>query len=159
MILPFVIIRKKKNILEIESDSKWIIYFDEETKEVKIWDLIVSYPWEYEKSGILLEVKEYSWELFYSFAVDSKHIFFVLTDNFELKEEIVSFFWDVDVLIIVWTKKSVNIFENIEARVVIPYGEGKDLFLQSLWQNISPVSNYKLKSDLSLENTEFVNLE
>ena len=148
-------IRKKKNILEIESDSKWIIYFDEETKEVKIWDLIVSYPWEYEKSGILLEVKEYSWELFYSFAVDSKHIFFVLTDNFELKEEIVSFFWDVDVLIIVWTKKSVNIFENIEARVVIPYGEGKDLFLQSLWQNISPVSNYKLKSDLSLENTEF----
>ena len=152
-------IRKKKNILEIESDSKWIIYFDEETKEVKIWDLIVSYPWEYEKSGILLEVKEYSWELFYSFAVDSKHIFFVLTDNFELKEEIVSFFWDVDVLIIVWTKKSVNIFENIEARVVVPYGEGKDLFLQSLWQNISPVSNYKLKSDLSLENTEFVNLE
>ena len=152
-------IRKKKNILEIESDSKWIIYFDEETKEVKIWDLIVSYPWEYEKSGILLEVKEYSWELFYSFAVDSKHIFFVLTDNFELKEEIVSFFCDVDVLIIVWTKKSVNIFENIEARVVIPYGEGKDLFLQSLWQNISPVSNYKLKSDLSLENTEFVNLE
>ena len=152
-------IRKKKSILEIESDSKWIIYFDEETKEVKIWDLIVSYPWEYEKSGILLEVKEYSWELFYSFAVDSKHIFFVLTDNFELKEEIVSFFWDVDVLIIVWTKKSVNIFENIEARVVIPYGEGKDLFLQSLWQNISPVSNYKLKSDLSLENTEFVNLE
>lgn len=151
-------IRKKKNILEIESDSKWIIYFDEETKEVKIWDLIVSYPWEYEKSGILLEVKEYSWELFYSFAVDSKHIFFVLTDNFELKEEIVSFFWDVDVLIIVWTKKSVNIFENIEARVVIPYGEGKDLFLQSLGQNISPVSNYKLKSDLSLENTEFVNL-
>ena len=152
-------IRKKKNILEIESDSKWIIYFDEETKEVKIWDLIVSYPWEYEKSGILLEVKEYSWELFYSFAVDSKHIFFVLTDNFELKEEIVSFFRDVDVLIIVWTKKSVNIFENIEARVVIPYGEGKDLFLQSLGQNISPVSNYKLKSDLSLENTEFVNLE
>ena len=152
-------IRKTKNILEIESDSKWIIYFYEETKEVKIWDLIVSYPWEYEKSGILLEVKEYSWELFYSFAVDSKHIFFVLTDNFELKEEIVSFFWDVDVLIIVWTKKSVNIFENIEARVVIPYGEGKDLFLQSLWQNISPVSNYKLKSDLSLENTEFVNLE
>ena len=151
-------IRKKKNILEIESDSKWIIYFDEETKEVQIWDLIVSYPWEYEKSGILLEVKEYSWELFYSFAVDSKHIFFVLTDNFELKEEIVSFFWDVDVLIIVWTKKSVNIFENIEARVVIPYGEGKDLFLQSLWQNISPVSNYKLKSDLSLENTDFVNL-
>lgn len=151
-------IRKKKNILEIESDSKWIIYFDEETKEVKIWDLIVSYPWEYEKSGILLEVKEYSWELFYSFAVDSKHIFFVLTDNFELKEEIVSFFWDVDVLIIVWTKKSVNIFENIEARVVIPYGETKSIFLQTLGQNREKVSSFKLKWEYSPDNTEFVNL-
>ena len=152
-------IRKKKNILEIESDSKWIIYFDEETKEVKIWDLIVSYPWEYEKSGILLEVKEYSWELFYSFAVDSKHIFFVLTDNFELKEEIVSFFWDVDVLIIVWTKKSVNIFENIEARVVVPYWETKSIFLPTLGQHREEVSSFKLKWEYSPDNTEFVNLE
>ncbi|RAL55878.1 hypothetical protein BLD25_03515 [Candidatus Gracilibacteria bacterium GN02-872] len=152
-------IRKKKNILEIESDSKGIIYFDEETKEVKIGDLIVSYPGEYEKSGILLEVKEYSGELFYSFAVDSKHIFFVLTDNFELKEEIVSFFGDVDVLIIVGTKKSVNIFENIEARVVVPYGETKSIFLQTLGQNREEVSSFKLKGEYSPDNTEFVNLE
>ena len=151
-------IRNKNNILEIESNSKSIIYFDEAKKQLKIDDLDVSYPWEYEKSGILLEVKEYSWELFYSFAVYSKHIFFVLTDNFELKEEIVSFFWDVDVLIIVWTKKSVNIFENIEARVVVPYWETKSIFLQTLGQNREEVSSFKLKWEYSPDNTEFVNL-
>lgn len=151
-------IRNKNNVLELESNSKSVIYFDKEKKELKIDDLFVSYPWEYEKSGILLEVKEYSWNLFYSFSVDSKHILFVLSDDFELKEEILSFFGDVDVLVIVWTKKAVKIFENIEARVVIPYWEWKDIFLQTLWQNIEEISNFKLKWDFSLENTEFVNL-
>ena len=60
-------IRNKNNILEIESNSKSIIYFDEAKKQLKIDDLDVSYPWEYEKSGILLEVKEYFDNLFYSF--------------------------------------------------------------------------------------------
>lgn len=152
-------IRFKNNILEVESNSKSVIYFDTLKNELKIDDLFVSYPWEYEKSGILLEVKEYQNNLFYSFSVDSKHILFILTDEFDLKEEILSFFWDVDVLVIIWTKKSVKIFENIEARVVVPYGEGKDLFLQTLWQNIEEVKNFKLKWEFSLENTEFVNLE
>lgn len=151
-------IRNKNNVLELESNSKSVIYFDKEKKELKIDDLFVSYPWEYEKSWILLEVKEYSWNLFYSFSVDSKHILFVLSDDFELKEEILSFFGDVDILVIVWTKKAVKIFENIEARVVVPYWEWKDIFLQTLWQNIEEISNFKLKWDFSLENTEFVNL-
>ncbi|PZM86555.1 hypothetical protein DLH72_00605 [Candidatus Gracilibacteria bacterium] len=151
-------IRNKNNVLELESNSKSVIYFDKEKKELKIDDLFVSYPGEYEKSGILLEVKEYSGNLFYSFSVDSKHILFVLSDDFELKEEILSFFGDVDVLVIVGTKKAVKIFENIEARVVVPYGEGKDIFLQTLGQNIEEVLNFKLKGDFSLENTEFVNL-
>lgn len=151
-------IRNKNNVLELESNSKSVIYFDKEKKELKIDDLFVSYPWEYEKSWILLEVKEYSWNLFYSFSVDSKHILFVLSDDFELKEEILSFFGDVDILVIVWTKKAVKIFENIEARVVVPYWEWKDIFLQTLWQNIEEVLNFKLKWDFSLENTEFVNL-
>lgn len=151
-------IRSKDNILEIESDSKNIIYFDILKNEIKINDLLVSYPWEYEKSGILLEVKEYQNNLFYSFSVDAKHILFVLTDEFELKEEILSFFGDVDILLILWTKKSVKIFENIEARVVVPYWEWKDLFLQTLWQNIEETKNFKLKWEFSLESTEFVNL-
>lgn len=150
-------IKNKDNFLIIESENKSNIFLEKEKKEVKIDDLNVSFPWEYEKSGILLEVKKYSWDLFYSFSVDWKHVLFVLNDEFELKEEILTFFWDVDLLIIIWTKKAVKIFENIEARVVVPYGEGKDIFLQSLAQNLEEQKIYKLKN-LSLEETEFVNL-
>ncbi len=121
----------------------------------KIW---VSFPWEYEKSGILLEVKEYSNSLFYNFLFDSKNIVIITDDNFEIKEDILSFFGDIDVLIIVWTKQAIKIFENIEAKLVIPYWEWKDLFLNSLWQNLEEVNFYKIKWDFSLDNTEFVNL-
>ena len=152
-------LRFKKNLLEVESNSKNIISFDKDTKEIKIDDLSVSYPWEYEKSGILLEVKEYEKNLFYSFSVDSKHLLFVLVDNFELKEEILSFFGDVDVLVIPGTKNSVKIYENIEARVVIPYGEEKSMFFQTLWKNPESVSSFKLKWEFSPDSTDFVNLE
>lgn len=150
-------IKNKDNFLIIESENKSNIFLEKEKKEVKIDDLNVSFPWEYEKSGILLEVKKYSWDLFYSFSVDWKHVLFVLNDEFELKEEILTFFWDVDLLVIIWTKKAVKIFENIEARIVVPYGEGKDIFLQSLAQNLEEQKSYKLKN-LSQEETEFVNL-
>ena len=150
--------RNKAWILEVESNSKNIVSFDPIKNEIKIDDLSVSYPGEYEKSGILLEVKDYQNNLFYSFAIDWIHVFFILADEFELKEEIISFFGDVDVLVILWTKKSVKIFENVEARVVIPYWEGKDLFLQTLGQNIPEVSSYKTKWEFGIDNTEFVNL-
>lgn len=150
--------RYNSEILEIEASSKNKVFFDEKTGELKIEDLNISHPWEYEKSGILVEVKKYQNNLFYSFSIDTKHILFVLNDDFELKEEILTFFGDVDVLVIVWTKKSIKIFENIEARVVIPYWEGKDLFLQTLWQNLEEVKNFKTKSELPNDTTEFVNL-
>lgn len=150
-------IRNNKNFLEIELNSKNTIYFNTTSKEVKIDDFSVSYPWEYEKSGILLEVKEYSWELFYSFSAEWNHILFVLADDFELKEEILSFFWDVDILFIYWTKKSAKIFENIEARVVIPFWPEKSLFLQTLWQNPEEVNSFKTKWEFSAETSEFVN--
>lgn len=150
--------RYNSEILEIEASSKNKVFFDEKTGELKIEDLNISHPWEYEKSGILVEVKKYGNNLFYSFSIDSKHVLFVLNDDFELKEEILTFFGDVDVLVIVWTKKSTKIFENIEARVVIPYWEGKDLFLQTLWQNLEEVKNFKVKWELPTDNAEFVNL-
>jgi hypothetical protein len=103
-------------------------------------------------------VKEYAWMLFYSFTIDTKHLVIITDHNFELKEDILSFFWDVDVLIIPWTKESVKIYESIEARVVIPYWPWKQAFLISLWQNIEEINNYKTKSELWEDTSEFVNL-
>jgi hypothetical protein len=90
--------------------------------------------------------------------VDSKRLIIISSDNFELKEEILSFFGDVDVLIITGTRESAKIFESIEAKLVIPYGESKDLFLHTLGQNIEEESSYKVKNEFSLDSTEFVNL-
>jgi hypothetical protein len=83
----------------------------------------------------------------------------VTADAFDLKEEIVSFFWDVDILIIIGTKDAVKIFENIEAKVVIPYGEWKDIFLNTLGQHTEAVKSHKVLADLDGDRTEFVNLE
>lgn len=146
-------------IIEVISSSKNKILFNTENATVFIDDLMVDYPWEYEKAGILLEVKEYNNILFYSFTIDSKHLVIITNDSFDLKEEILSFFGDVDVLIIVWSKDSAKIFENIEARLVVPYWAWKQTFLTTLWQHPEIISSYKVKWELSDDNSEFVNLE
>jgi len=137
---------KKEIIFNVENNNVLLDWFD------------ISYPWEYEKSWILVEVKKYKDNLFYNFLVDAKRLVIISTDNFELKEEILSFFWDVDILLIVWTKEAAKVFESIEAKLVIPYGESKDMFLHTLGQNIEEVKSYKVKWDFSLDSTEFVNL-
>ncbi len=146
-------------VLTLETKSKNKVTLDTKNYEVKIDDLNVVYPWEYEKSGILLEVKSYADILFYSFTIAGNHVLIITHDKFDLKEEIMSFFWDVDVLIIVWTKESAKLFESIEARVVVPFWEEKSIFLNTLWQHIEEVDSYKLKWEFSLDSTEFVNLK
>jgi len=151
-------ISNKSGVISVETSTKSKITLDTNTLEVKIDDLNVVHAGEFEKSGILLEVKAYADKLFYSFTVDSKHLVIINDDNFELKEEILTFFWDVDVLIIKWSKESAKIFESIEARVVVPYGDWKSAFLTTLWQHIEEVKSYKVKWELPIDNTEFVNL-
>lgn len=140
------------------SDKKEII-LNKETFNVMLDGFDVTFPWEYEKSGVLLEVKEYGEKLFYSFQNEGNHIVIINYDTFELKEEILTFFWDVDVLIIIWTKDAAKVFENIEAKMVIPYGEWKDIFLNTLWQHKEEEESYKLKVELNWETTEFLNLK
>lgn len=151
-------IKYKGSELVISDSEKKEILFNIENKNTSLDWFDISYPWEYEKSWILVETKKYNEELFYNFLVDSKRLIIISSDNFELKEDILSFFGDVDVLIITGTRESAKIFESIEAKLVIPYGESKDLFLHTLGQNIEEESSYKVKNEFSLDSTEFVNL-
>lgn len=148
----------RKDDLVIQNSDKKEIVFNTLTDETVLDWFDVTFPWEYEKSGILLEVKEYGEKLFYNFLVDDKHVLIVTCDDFELKEEILKFFWDVDLLFIIWTKQAAKVFENIEAKIVVPYWEGKDLFLHALSQHTEEVKNYKQKWELPFDTTEFVNL-
>lgn len=150
---------KNAKTLCVKNADKKEINFEFEDKKVFLEDFDVSHPGEYEKSGNLLEVKKYSDILFYKFLVDGKHMCIITADAFDLKEEIVSFFWDVDILIIIGTKDAVKIFENIEAKVVVPYGEGKDIFLNTLGQHSEAVTLFKVSADLDGDRSEFVNLE
>jgi hypothetical protein len=104
-------------------------------------------------------VKEYEEKLFYSLVTEWKTILIVLHDSFEMKEDIMTFFWDVDILLVIGTKNSPKIVENIEARVVIPFWEGKEVFLHTLWQHKEEIDTFKLKAELWVENTEYVNLK
>jgi len=149
---------KWSDLIIKNSDKKEII-LNKETFEVLLDWFDVTFPWEYEKSWILLEVKEYNEKLFYSFQNEWNHIVIITHDNFELKEEILTFFWDVDILIIIWTKDAAKVFENIEAKMVIPFWEGKEIFLNTLWQHKEEEESFKLKSELDWETTEFVNLK
>jgi len=135
---------KNPTTITIKNSDKKEINFTFEDKKVFLEDFDVSHPGEYEKSGNLLEVKEYTDLLFYKFLIDGKHMCIVTSDSFELKEEIVSFFGDVDILIIIGTKDAVKIFENIEAKVVVPYGEGKDIFLNTLGQHPEAIKMHKV---------------
>jgi len=152
-------ILNNKWVIEILSNTKSKVTFDTQTAETKIDWLSVTHPWEFEKWWILLEVKEYNKILFYSFTIDTKHLVIISNDSFELKEEILSFFGDVDVLVIVWSKESAKIFENIEARVVVPFWEWKQTFLTTLWQHTEELKSYKIKWEMSDDTSEFINLE
>ncbi len=151
-------IKYKKSDLIIADWDKNEVSFNTETNQTLLDGFDITHAWEYEKSGILVEVKEYLWNFYYNFLIEKKRLIIISNDNFELKEEILSFFWDVDVLIIVWSRESAKVFESIEAKLVIPYGEWKDLFLHTLGQNTEEVNSYKVKWDFSLDSTEFINL-
>ena len=149
---------KWKSLIIENSDKKWVD-FNTDTKQVTLDWFDVSFPGEYEKSNILVETKEYLKNLFYHFLIDWKHLVIITEDSFEMKEEVSDFFGDVDILVIVWTKEACKIFENIETRVVIPYWEWKDIFLNNLGQHSEEVSLYKQRWELPFDTTEFVNLK
>jgi len=83
---------KKANLLCVKNADKKEITLDTESRQVMMDSFDVTHPGEYEKSGNLLEVKEYTDLLFYKFLIDGKHMCIIYSDSFELKEEIVSFF-------------------------------------------------------------------
>lgn len=145
-------------VISTTKEKKEIV-FSTTTHSVSLDGYDVTFPGEYEKSGILLEVKEYGENLFYRFLVLGYHVVIVQNDNFELTEDILWFFGDVDVLVIKGTKAAVKIYESIEAKLVVPFGEEKEIFLNSLAQNKEAVATYRIKGELNGEITEFVHLQ
>lgn len=151
-------INKNWENIEIKNSDGVVINIDILKNTFHIWEYFVDFPGEYEKSGILLEVKEFEWKLFYNFSNEGKIIVVIFDDQFELKEEITNFFWDIDILLIVGSKTSAKLVEWIEAKMIIPFGEAKDIFLNTLGQHIEAVPNLKIRGEISWDNVEYISL-
>lgn len=91
--------------------------------------------------------------------MEDRDVAYIGTDALEITEEIADFFRDVDLLVFKGNKNAVKLFENLEARLVVPYGEEKSSFFAALGQNLEPVSKYKTREiDFEGEATGFVHL-
>lgn len=149
-------ILKKWDSIIITWDKKEIAF---ENWTVVIDWLILDFPWEYEKSWIMAHVIE-KWEkLLFQLRFQDKIIWYINYEELEITEEEVDFFWNIDILIIKWSKSSIKIFENLESKVVVPFWEWKDVFFSTLWQHTEPTNNFKIKSDLDDNEVIFVNID
>ncbi len=146
-----------QNILTIITEKKTVIFSPE---WLEIDGLKIEMPGEYEKSGVLLQTRLIGENLVHELQVERKIIGYVPAEILEPTDALIAFFEDLDVLLISGSKSDIQIFEALEARVVIPYGEFRDGFLQSIGQaSLEAVDKYKSKeTDFSGESTVFVKL-
>jgi hypothetical protein len=137
-----------------------------EKKSIQLWDTLVidwleiTLPGEYEKSGVLLNSKMVNGHLLHDLHIERKSVGFIPASIIECTEELMAFYGDLDILFIEWKKEDIKIFESLEARIVVPYGEQKDIFLLGVWQaELEGVDKFKTKeSDFEGETTLFVKL-
>lgn len=148
---------ERNNSVVIISDKKEIIFSDD---TLTLDGMTINFPGEYEKSGFLLSVMEEGGKLLFSIRVEDHDIAYMSTDTLEITEPIADFFSNTDILILPGTKNAAKIYENLDGRIVIPFGSEKNIFLSTLGQNnVEQVSRYKTKEiDFEGDNTVFVNL-
>lgn len=149
----------KNNNLIVQNSSKKEVIFNIETKEAFIESFSISAQWEYEKWSILAEVKYYKELFFYNLTIDWYKVLIITSNTFELSEEILSFFWDIDLLILPGSKNTIKVYENIEAKIVLPYWEWKDVFFAAISQHKEEVESIKIKWSSLWDVTEFINLK
>ena len=145
--------------------KNWNVVLISDKREVEFdWIKIIldwmalDFPGEYEKSGILAQIAEIWDKLFFQLRVDDKNISYIPYDDIELTEEVLKIFWNIDVLVIKWSKNSIKIYENLEARYVLPYWEAKDIFFTTLGQHPEEVKTYKIKETWMENEVIFINI-
>jgi len=146
-----------QNVLTITTDKKLVTFGPE---GLAIDGLAITMPGEYEKSGILLQTRLIGENLVHELQIERKIVGYVPPEVLEASEEIIAFFDELDVLLVSGSKSDVQIFETLEARMVVPFGEFRDAFLQTVGQaGLEAVDKYKTKeADFSGETTVFVKL-
>lgn len=140
----------------IMTDKKSVIFGD----LLNIDGLVIEMPGEYEKSGVLLQTRLIEGVLVHELQIERKIVGYIPASITEASEALIEFFDDLDVLFIAGSKEAVKLYESLEARVVVPYGEGQESFLMAVGQGaLESVDKFKSKeSDFEGETTVFVKL-
>ncbi len=150
-------ITSKNDQIVITSDKKEITFSS--PTSITLDGMVIDFPGEYEKSGFLVTFHEIQEKCLFTLRVEGKNVAYVPTDTLEITEKVVDFLGNIDILILPGDKNATKIFENLETRMVIPYGPEAPLFLTTLGQNIEAVEKYKTKeSDFEVEGTVFLNI-
>jgi len=126
---------------------------------VKVDGYDISFPGEYEKSGMIAEVREYGDSMVYRFTVGGRTLFHLPESTESLTSDMTQFAGDVDILMVPGKKELQKVVESIDARVVIPYGSSKSALLGAFGQSIETEEKRVLKAaDFDDEHTLFVDL-
>ena len=147
---------KKNGNIVIVSEKREIEFLE---NAIVLDGMDIDFPGEYEKSGFLLAMHEIQDKRLFCVRIEGKNIAYIPTDTLEITEEVVDFFGNIDILVILGDKNSTKIFENLETYIVLPYGPEKDLFLTALGQHSEAIEKYKVKeADFEGEGVLFLNL-
>lgn len=98
--------------------------------------------------------------LVHELQVERKVIGYIPPSIAEASEALIAFFDELDILLISGSKSDNKLTEALEARMIVPYGESRESFLQSVGQGeLVAVDKYKTKeADFLGETTLFVKL-
>ncbi len=149
-------LQEQNGALVIISDKREIVLSE---NSVTVEGMKIDFPGEYEKSGILIHAADHGSNLLFTLRLEDRDVAYIPSDELEITESVADFFRDVDLLVLKGSKNAVKLYENLEARVVVPYGESKATFLAALGQNVEATAKFKTKeSDFEGDMGVFVNL-
>ncbi len=139
----------KNNIVSIESDKKTINFLPD---SVEVDSLTIDMAGEYEKGGFLAYAHEHNGFRIYQLRVEGYRVGYIPALLTELSSEEMSFFGDLDILIVPVNPSSHALIEKLEPRLIVIFGDSAYDFGVKIGNTESPVQKYKLKeADLSLE--------
>jgi len=148
-------ITSRDNKIVITSDKKEIMF--QSPTSIILDGMTIDFFGEYEKSWFMATYHEVEGKSLFTLRIEGKNIAYIPTDTLEITEKVINFLGNIDILILPGDKNATKIFENLEARMVVPYGEESPIFLSSLGQHIEMMDKYKTKeSDFESESTVFI---
>ena len=139
---------KNNSNICISSDKKEIILWK---NSVTIDGMLINFPGEYEKSGILTQVREENEKFYFTLQIEGKIVAYIPHVEGEIHDELINFFAKTSILVTLADKANTKLIEVLEPSIIIPFGETKDIFLTTLGQStLESTGQYKVK-DISDE--------